>query len=229
MAKADIHAPYRHTILVAVERTFHTLVCRTVDSGDALVEDIAIAHDGEVIPSVEEPAVSDAIGPLKGDIEIVALLRFQVRTSDEHIPHIAHVEVHIHLLKRRGPEAAGIVGTEGYPRQFVDHGESFGKSLLCRSREIIVSDTAHDIQLRRDVPVELCIAVDIVLCMARVVDELVCREIVVHVVGSKDKAVVTKRMAEQRMNDMLLIAVIMVMGTCAVGQEVGLVVLVEGV
>ena len=172
----------------------------------------------------------------------MALLRFQVRIADDHIAHVTHIEVHIHLLERGSPETAGIVGTERHPRaldlrslatsgtqELIDDGETPGKSLLGRGREIVIADTSDDVQLIGDVPVELCIAVDIVLGVAGVVDELIGREIVVHIVRSEDEAVLAERMVIQRMHDMLLVAVVVVMGTCTVRQEVRLVVFVEGV
>ena len=60
-------------------------------------------------------------------------------------------------------------------------------------------------------------------------NELIGGEIVVHEVGADNQMVLAKLIAEQRMNDVLLIAVVVVMRASAVGQEVGLVVLVEGV
>ena len=64
MGHADIHAPYSHAIFVPVERTWHALTFSAIDGGDALVEDIAIAHDREVVASVENSSVTDAVGAL---------------------------------------------------------------------------------------------------------------------------------------------------------------------
>ena len=80
-----------------------------------------------------------------------------------------------------------------------------------------------------DVPVELSIAVDIVLRVAGARHELVGREIVVHVVDPDDEVVLAKLIAEQRMYYMLSVAIVVVVGTSAVWQKVGLVILVEGV
>ena len=101
----------------------------------------------------------------------MALLRLQVWISENHIPHVAHVEVHIHFFERRGPETAGIIGAEGHPWKLIYDGESLCECLLSRSREIIVTDAAHNVQLVGDVPVKLCIAVDIVLFVFGIVNE----------------------------------------------------------
>ena len=60
-------------------------------------------------------------------------------------------------------------------------------------------------------------------------NELIGGKIVVHEVGADNQMVLAKLIAEQRMNDVLLVAVVVVVRASAIGQEVGLVVLVEGV
>ena len=132
MSHADIHTPYCHAIFVPVERTWHALTLSAIDGGDAFVENIAIAHDREVVASVENSSVTDAVGALDGEIEVVALLGLEVWIADNHIPHVAHVEVHVHLFERWCTETAGIVGAEGHPGEFIDNGESLGKSTLRR-------------------------------------------------------------------------------------------------
>ena len=202
---------------------------RSIDGGDTFVEDIAITHQGEVIASVEEATVPDAVRPFDGEIEVMTPLWFQVGITENHIAHITHVEVHIHLLERRRTEATGVVGTEGHPGEFIDNGKSSGKCLVRRSGEIIIAYTSHEIQLVRDVPVELGITVDIVLRMTRIILKLIGRKIIVHIVGTDNQGVLAKRMVIERMTHMLSVAVIMVMGTGAVRREVRLVVLVVGI
>ena len=229
VADTHIDAPYLDALLIPVERTFHPLVQSAVDGGDAFVEDIAIAHDGEVVASVEDSPVVDAPGPFKGDIEIMAPLRLQVRITDNHISHISHVEMHVHLLERRSPESAGVIGAEGHPRHLVDDSETLSECLLRRSGEEIVSYASHHVQPVGDVPVELCKSINIVLRVAGVVDELIGCEKVVHEVGTHYQAVPAKSMAVEGMEHMLPVAVVMVMGPRAAGQEVGLVILVVSV
>ena len=234
MSYAEVYSPNRDAVFVTIERTGQCLTSLIVHvvivhRSDALVEDVAIAHEGEVVATVEKAAVADTVGSFEGDVEVVALLRLQVWITDEHIAHITHIEVHIHLLERRCPEAAGVVGTEGHPRLFIHQSETFCEGFLCRCREVVVSDTTHHVELLGDIPVELGIAVDIVLCVVGVVDELIGGEIVVHVVGSKEKAVLAECMTIECMRHMLPIAVVMVVGTGAVGHVVGLVIAVEGV
>ena len=149
--------------------------------------------------------------------------------SKATLKHVAHVVVHIHLLQRGSPETAGIVGPEGHPWKFIDHGEALGERTPLGSREIVVSYTAHHVQTLGDVPVKLRIAVDVVLCVIGVFYELVGCEIVVYVVGPHEKRVLPKRIAEQPMHHMLPVAVVVVVGACAVGHEIGLVILVESV
>ena len=130
MAQTDIHAPDRDAVLVGIECTLHAVDFRTGDGSDALVEDVAVAHEGEIVAPVEEAAVADAVRAFDGEIEVVALLRLEVGVSDDHIAHVAHVEVHIHLLERGGAEAAGIVGAEGHPWRLIDDGEALRECLL---------------------------------------------------------------------------------------------------
>ena len=234
MSYAEVYSPNRDAVFVTIERTGQCLASLTVHivivhRGDALVKNVAIAHEGEVVAAIEKAAVADAVGSLDGNVEIVALLGLQVWISDEHIAHVAHIEVHIHLLERRCPEAACVVGTEGHPRLLVHQSKPLGKGFLCRCREVVVSDTTHHVELLGDIPVELGIAVDIVLCVVGVVDELIGGEIVVHVVGSKEKAVLAECMTIECMRHMLPIAVVMVVGTGAVGHIVSLVIAVESI
>ena len=107
MSQTGIDAPDRHAVFVPVERTLHTIVFRTCDGGDTFVEDVTVAHEGEIVASVQEAAVADAVRPFDGEVEVMALLWFQIRIADDHITHITHVEMHIHLLERRSPETAG--------------------------------------------------------------------------------------------------------------------------
>ena len=65
--------------------------------------------------------------------------------------------------------------------------------------------------------------------MAGVVDKLVGGEIVVQVVGSQEQGVLPKRMAVERVDHMLTVAVVVVVGTGTIGHEVGLVILVVGI
>ena len=229
VAHADIHTPDIDAVFVPVKRTLLPFVLWAVDGGDTLVEDVAIAHEGEAVDTIQDAAVADAVLPVDGNVDIVALLGLKVGIADDHIAHVAHVEEHIHLLERGSTEAAGVVGAKGEPGEFVDDGQTLGEGLLRRSGEIIIAETAHDVEPLGDVPVELGIAVDVVLGVAGVVGELVGGEIVVQVVGSQDERVFAKGMAVEGVCDVLAVAVVMVVGTSAVGLEVGLVVLVVGV
>ena len=65
--------------------------------------------------------------------------------------------------------------------------------------------------------------------MAGIVEELIGGEIVVQVVGTENQAVLAQRMAVQGMHYMLPVAIVMIVGSRAVGLEIGLVVLVVGV
>ena len=226
---AGIHTPDGHTVLVPVECAWHALVVAAVDGGDALVEHVAIAHEGEVVAPVENSAVTDAVSTLGGEIEVVALLGLEVGIADNHIAHVAHVEVHEHLLERGCTEAAGIVGAEGHPWEFVDDGEPLGERTLRGGREVVVAQAGHDVQPRRDVPVELRIAVDVALRVAGVVAELIGGEVVVQVVGSQDEDVVAERVVIEGVSHVLAVGVVVVVGARAVGHVVGLVVLVVGI
>ena len=129
VAHTDIHAPDIDTVLVPIEGTLLVLV-GIVDGGDALVEDITVAHEGEVIDTVQNATVPDAVLSLYGDVEVVTLLRLKVRIADDPIAHITHVEVHINLLECRCTKATGIVGAEGHPRKFIHYGKTSCKRLL---------------------------------------------------------------------------------------------------
>ena len=159
----------------------------------------------------------------------MALLGLEVGIADNHIAHVAHVEVHEHLLERRCAEAAGIVGAEGHPGEFVDDGEPLGERTLRGGREVVVAQAGHDVQPRRDVPVELRIAVDVALRVAGVVAELIGGEVVVQIVGSQDEDVVAERVVIEGMSHVLAVGVVVIVGACAVGHIVGLVVLVVGI
>ena len=229
MAHADIDTPDVDTIFVPVEGTFHPFVLWAFDGGDALVEDVTIAHDGEIVDTIQDAAVADAVLSLDGDVKVVALLWLQVGISEDHITHVTHVEAHVHLLERRGTEAAGIVGTEGEPRELIDDCQALGEGFLGRGGEVVVAHAAHHVESVGDIPVELGIAVDIVLRVGGTGYKLIGREVVVHVVGSQDQVVLAKGIAEQGVDDVLTIAVVMVVGTSAVGHIVGLVILVVGI
>ena len=229
MGHADIHTPHRHAVFVPVERTWHALIVTAINGGDAFVEHVAIANEREVVAPVDNSAVADAVGTLEGKIEVVALLGLEVGITDDHIAHAAHVEVHEHLLERRCAETAGIVGAESYPGELVDDGESLGKSILRRGREVVIAQAGHDIQSRSDVPVELRIAVDVALRVAGVVAELIGREVVVQVVSSQDEDVFAERMVVDGVGHVLAVGVVVVVGARAVGHVVGLVVLVVGI
>ena len=228
MAHADVNAPDIDTVLVPVKRTLLPLIV-VVDGGDTLVEDVTIAHEGEVIDTIQDATMTDAVLTLEGDIEVMALLGFKVWISDDPITHATHIEMHIHLLERGRTETAGIVGAEGKDREFIHHGETSREGLQRRGREVIVAGAAHDVELIGDVPVELDIAVDIVLRVAGIIDKLIGGEVVVQVVGAKEQVVLTKGMVVERMHHMLLIAVVVIMRTRAVRHEISLVVLVVGV
>ena len=130
MAETHVYAPNRNAFLVPVECAFHAVVEPTVDGDDAFVENVAIAHESEVIASVGESHVIDAIRTLEGYIEVMALLWLKVRISNNHVTHVAHVEMHVHLFQRGSTETTGIVRTEGHPRKLIHNGKSLGKRLL---------------------------------------------------------------------------------------------------
>ena len=94
---------------------------------------------------------------------------------------------------------------------------------------MVVAQASHDVQLRRDVPVELRIAVDVILRVAGVVAELIGGEIVVHIVGSHDQDVLAERMVIEGVGHVLAVGVVVVVGARAIGHVVSLVVLVEGI
>ena len=166
---------------------------------------------------------------LEGEIEIMTLLRLQIGIADEHIAHITHIEVHIHLLERGCTETAGIISAEGHPRELIHQGQTLNEGFLRRGGEIVVAHTAHDIQAVGDIPVKLRKAIDIVLRMTGIINKLIRGEIVVHIISTQNQTILTKGMMVEGMSHMLPIAVVVVVGAGAVGLEVGLVVLIKGI
>ena len=92
--------------------------------------------------------------------------------------------MHIHFFERGCPETAGVVGTEGQPGEFVNEGKAPGEGLHGRSREIVVAKATHSVESRRDVPIELGIAIDIALSVVGTFYELIGGEIIVQIVSS---------------------------------------------
>ena len=198
----------------------------TADRSDTLVEKIAVAHECEAVSTIEETACLDALLPFEGHIEIMALFGFQLRIANQHNTHVAHVVMHIHLLERRCTKPTGIIGSECEPREFIDPGQTFRESVLGGSRKIVIAHTRHHIETVVDVPVELNIAVDVVLRMGCIVTKLIGGEIVMQDISSHQEVVSAQRVTVEGMRHMLPVTVVVVVRTGTVGQIVCLIILV---
>ena len=156
----------------------------------------------------------------------MALFGFQLRIANQHNAHVAHVVMHIHLFERRCTKPTGIIGSECEPREFIDPGQTFRESLLGGSRKIVIAHTRHHIETVVDVPVELNIAVDVVLRMGCIVTKLIGGEIVMQDISSHQEVVSAQRVTVEGMRHMLPVTVVVVVRTGTVGQIVRLIVLV---
>ena len=163
------------------------------------------------------------------NIEVIALLRLHIRITNNHISHVSHVIVHIHLLERRGTESACIVGTEGNAIQLIHSCQSGCECLCIRSREIVVSHASHHVYASVWVEIELGKGINIVLLVRSVVKKLICGEIVVQKVGTKCQDMLTKRVIVYGMSHMLSVAIVVVVSTFTFWSEIRLVILVIGI
>ena len=134
--------------------------------------------------------------------------------------------MHIHLFERRCTKPTGIIGSECEPREFIDPGQTFRESLLGGSRKIVIAHTRHQIETVVDVPVELNIAVDVVLRMGCIVTKLIGGEIVMQDISSHQEVVSAQRVTVEGMRHMLPVTVVVVVRTGTVGQIVCLIILV---
>ena len=91
---------------------------------------------------------------LQRQVEVVALLRLQIRIAINHL-HTRHIKVHIHLLEGWGTESTGIVGTDGKALPLGHQSQTTGSSMLAGCREVIMTKTCHDVQPLQRIVIEL--------------------------------------------------------------------------
>ena len=91
---------------------------------------------------------------LQRQVEVVALLRLQIRIAINHL-HTRHIKVHIHLLQGWGTESAGIVGTDGKALPLGHQSQTTGSGMLAGCREVIMTKASHDVQPLQRIVIEL--------------------------------------------------------------------------
>ena len=189
------------------------------DRGDPVVHQIVESRHGEVVPP------GHILGRKR---EVVARLGFQIGISINH-EDIAHVEVHMHLLERRGTEPARIGGTERAVPDLVHRAELRRKVRKARFGEVVEAHAGDEVELPVRIPVELREGVGRMLRMAAVAGELVGHQVVAQVVAADGEDVfLRKGMVVERAQGVLHVAVIAHVARCG-NQVVALVVLVEGI
>ena len=193
---AEVNTANLHTIFVAIARSHFGLtgtwcIVGIIFGCDALIIFIIIAHQGKTIMSAKEATTLDATIMFESKVEVVALLRLQIRIAIYHL-HACHIEVHIHLLKGWRTESTCVVGTNGESIPLCHQSQTSSSGILFRCREIVVAKTCHNVQPLQRIVVELRKGVARVLTMRSIVGKLICGEIVVEEICTKGKGVVVK-------------------------------------
>ena len=155
----EVDAAHLYSILVAITRSHIRLtgsrgIIGIILGSDALIILIIIAHQGKTILTGKEACILHSAGMLQRQVEVVALLRLQIRITVNHL-HTCHIKVHIHLLEGWGTESAGIVGTDGETLPLGHQSQSTGSGMLTGCREVIMTKTCHDVQPLQRIVIEL--------------------------------------------------------------------------